>query len=395
MNYFEKNAAITGIGQSAVGRRLGRSGLDLTLDAILAALDDAGLTPADIDGIASWPGQMDAPVGFSPVHIFELRDALNLKLNWFSGGAEGPGQMGSVLNACMAVATGQARHVICFRTLTESSAAAASGKGASLTGEVGQRIGNQYQWQIPFNAPSASIWTALFAQRHFHEFGTTREQLAQIALTCRTNAGLNPKAVYRTPLTMDDYLSARMISTPLCLYDCDVPVDGATVLIVSHVDAARDLRCTPIHVEAICGALHGKTGWDQFDDLSAMAARDAGARLWQRTDLKPKDVDVAQLYDGFSFLTLSWLEALGFCGRGESGPFVEGGGRIALDGELPINTHGGQLSAGRLHGLGHVYEAVVQLRGQGNERQVKGEPRVAVVANGGGPLATCALLARH
>lgn len=392
MDILERKACISGIGQSAVGRRLGRSGLDLTLEAIDIALADAGLTAKDIDGVACWPGQQATPVGMSPVHIFELRDALDLRLNWYAGGAEGPAQMSSVLNACMAVATGQARHVLCFRTLTESTAAA-SGHGASRTGEVGSRIDGMFQWQIPFNAPSAAIWTALFAQAHFHRYGTTREQLGQIALNARKNASLNPKAIFRDPLTLDDYLAARMISTPLCLLDCDIPVDGSVAMIVSHIDTARDLACPAVRVEAICGALHGKTGWDQYDDLTSMAARDAGKLLWQRTDLKPSDVDVAQLYDGFSFLTLAWLEALGFCQPGEGGSFVEGGHRIALNGELPLNTHGGQLSAGRLHGFGHLHEAVLQLRGQAGQRQVN-DAQVALVANGGGPLASCALLTR-
>lgn len=392
MDILERKACISGIGQSAVGRRLGRSGLDLTLEAVQIALADAGLTSKDIDGVACWPGQQATPVGMSPVHIFELRDALDLRLNWYAGGAEGPAQMSSILNACMAVATGQARHVLCFRTLTESTAAA-SGHGASRTGEVGSRIDGMFQWQIPFNAPSAAIWTAMFAQAHFHRYGTTREQLGQIALNARKNASLNPKAIFRDPLTLDDYLAARMISTPLCLLDCDIPVDGSVAVIVSHVDTARDLACPAVRVEAICGALHGKTGWDQYDDLASMAARDAGKLLWQRTDLKPSDVDVAQLYDGFSFLTLAWLEALGFCQPGEGGAFVEGGHRIALNGELPLNTHGGQLSAGRLHGFGHLHEAVLQLRGQAGQRQVR-DAQVALVANGGGPLASCALLTR-
>jgi len=392
MDILERKAAISGIGMSAVGRRLGRSGLDLTLEAVEAALADSGLTPADIDGVACWPGQQATPVGMSPVHIFELRDALDLKLNWFAGGAEGPAQLSSVLNACMAVATGQARHVLCFRTLTESTAAAA-GHGASRTGQQGQRIDGMFQWQIPFNAPSAAIWTALFAQAHFHRYGTTREQLGQIAVTARRHAGLNPAAVFRDPLSLDDYLGARMISTPLCLYDCDIPVDGSVAVIVSHIDTVKDLACPAVGVEAICGALHGNSGWDQYPDLTSMAAREAGSRLWQRTDLRPDDVDVAEIYDGFSFLTMAWLEALGFCGPGESGAFVEGGQRIALDGELPLNTHGGQLSAGRLHGFGHLHEAVMQLRGQAGERQVR-NAQVAVVANGGGPLASCALLKR-
>jgi acetyl-CoA acetyltransferase len=129
--------------------------------------------------------------------------------------------------------------------------------------------------------------------------------------------------------------------------------------------------------------------------MTTMSARDAGAHLWTRTDLTPADVDVAELYDGFSFLTLVWLEALGFCGRGESGPFVEGGSRIAREGELPLNTNGGQLSAGRLHGFGFLHEAVLQLRGEGGARQVPRQPEVAAVANGGGPIAGCMLLTRE
>jgi acetyl-CoA acetyltransferase len=227
-----------------------------------------------------------------------------------------------------------------------------------------------------------------------HEFGTTREQLAQIPLTCRANAGRNPRAIYRDPMTLDDYFGARMISTPLCLYDCDVPCDGSTAVIVSAADTAPDLRRSPIRVLSMGTALRGRNSWDQFEDLTTMACRDAGRMLWERTDLRPGDVDVAEMYDGFSFITLAWIEALGFCGRGEGGSFVEGGRRIALDGELPINTHGGQLSGGRLHGYGFLHEACIQLWGEGGERQVGGSPEVAVAAAGGGNLAGCLLLAR-
>jgi acetyl-CoA acetyltransferase len=186
-----------------------------------------------------------------------------------------------------------------------------------------------------------------------------------------------------------------MISTPFCLYDCDVPVDGATAMIVSHLDAARDLRRPPLRIEAVGSALHGRPSWDQFDDLTTMALRDASKMLWQRTDLKPADVDIAELYDGFSFIALAWLEALGFCGKGEGGPFIEGGKRIALDGEIPLNTQGGQLSAGRLHGYGFLHEACLQLWGEGGERQVANNPEVAVAAAGGGPLGGCLLLTRR
>ena len=394
----ERGAAISGIGQSAVGRRLGRDPMDLTLDAALAAIADAGLDRRDIDGLATYPGGWFGPRGFSGPGIAELQDALRLNLSWFAGGPEAPGQLGSVIDAIAAVACGFAKHVLCFRTVWESTAQGGGGRPGIGTsgagGGAGFRASGIMEWTLPFGAASAAVWIAMFAQRHMHEYGTTREQLAQIALNARRNAGRNPKAVYRDPMTLDDYLAARMISTPFCLYDCDVPVDGATAVIVSAADVARDLRKPRLRVEAVGTALRGRPSWDQFDDLTTMALRDAGAMLWQRTDLRPRDVDVAELYDGFSFLAMAWLEALGFCGKGEGGPFVEGGARIALDGELPLNTHGGQLSAGRLHGYGFLHEACVQLWGEGRERQVAGDPEVAVAAAGGGPLAGCVLLVR-
>jgi acetyl-CoA acetyltransferase len=247
---------------------------------------------------------------------------------------------------------------------------------------------------LPFGAASAANWIAMFAQRHFHEYGTTREQMAQIALNARKNAALNPNAIYRDPMSMEDYFDARMITSPFCLYDCDAPCDGGTAFIISRLDAAHDLRRKPIRIEAVGTALHGRPSWDQFDDLTTMALRDAGPMMWSRTDLRPSDVDIAELYDGFSFITMAWLEALGFCGKGESGSFIEGGQRIALDGELPLNTNGGQLSAGRLHGYGFFHEACVQLWGEGGDRQVPGNPEVAVAAAGGGPLAGCLLLTK-
>ena len=399
MEVLERRAAITGIGQSDIGRRLNRDPLALTLDACVAAIEDAGLTRDDIDGLATYPGMMTGAPGFSGAGLSEVHDALRLKLEWFTGGPELPGQLGAVIDACLAVACGLANHVLCFRSVYESTAQGKGGRGpiGGAGGEGGgsfRASGPMMEFTLPFRSYSAANWIALFANRHFHEFGTTREQLAWIALNARRNAAGNPKAVYREPMTMDDYFAARMITTPFCLYDCDVPVDGATAVIVSRREAARDLRRPPLRVEAVGSALRGRPSWDQFDDLTTMAARDAGAMLWERTDLRPADVDVVELYDGFSFIALCWLEALGFCGRGEGGPFVEGGQRIALDGELPLNTGGGQLSAGRLHGYGMLHEACLQLWGEGGERQVKNDPQVAVAAAGGGPLAGCMLLVR-
>jgi acetyl-CoA acetyltransferase len=398
----ERRAVIAGVGQSQIGRRIYRHPLELTIEAVLRAIADAGLTRADIDGIATYPGNLDVPPGFSGVGVTELQDALRLELSWFAGGLESPGQLGSVINAVAAVASGYANHVVCFRTVTEASAQGDKGRASVTVGAGGGgggggpgggvRMGGFMQWTLPYGAPSAANWIGMMAMRHFHEFGTTREQLGQIALNGRRNAALNPNAIYTAPMALDDYLGARMISEPLCLYDCDVPADGSTAVVVSRADAAPDLRRPPVGIEAVGTAIRGRPSWDQWDDLTTMACRDAAAMLWERTDLTPADVDVAELYDGFSFITLAWLEALGFCGHGEAGGFVDGGTRIAREGQLPLNTHGGQLSAGRLHGYGFLHEASVQLWGEAGDRQVPGGPEVAAVGAGGGPLAGCLLL---
>jgi acetyl-CoA acetyltransferase len=395
---LERRAAITGIGQSAVGRRLERSNLDLTLEAVLAAIDDAGLSRTEIDGLATFPGgalnARDAS-RYASTGVRDVQDALRLELDWSHGGSEGPAPLGAVVAACLAVASGLARHVVVWRTVTESSQQGSGSRAqvAHAAGLGSARIDGYRQWSIPFGAGSSANLLALYTQAHFDRYGTTREQLAQIALTDRVNAANNPSAVVREPLALDEYLDARMISTPLCLFDCDVPVDGATAVVVSHADTAKDAPRDAAGVHAVGTAMRGRPSWDQFDDLTTMAARDAAAHLWSRSELTTADVDLAQLYDGFSFLALAWLEALGFCEAGGGGAFVEGGKRIARDGDLPLNTCGGQLSAGRLHGFGLLHEACLQLRGDAGARQLDA-PATAIVANGGGPVAGCMLLTR-
>lgn len=390
----EKSTAITGIGTSEIARPSAKSALQLTLDAALEAISDAGLGPDDIDGISTYPGIIPDSSGLSAVGTHELRLALGLKPNWYSGSKETSGQLGAVFNAVAAVAAGYARHVLVFRTITEASARAVH-PGATAIGGGKARVAGVHEWTTPFGAVSAAVWFALYAQRHFHEYGTRPEQLAQVALNARRNACRNPKAIYRTPLSMDQYMDARMISTPLRIYDCDVPVDASVAVIVSRIEEAKDLRNPVVRVEAIGSALHARDSWFRPESLTRSA--DAADMMWARTELRPSDVDVAQLYDGFSIHTLLWLEALGFCPRGEGGRFLEGGQRIALDGELPLNTSGGQLSAGRLHGLGFLHEACIQLWGRGGERQVtRKRPRVAVASAGyASGFSGCMLVARQ
>jgi len=387
---LERRAIVSGVGQSAIGRRLFRTGLDLTCEAALAAIADAGLRPSDIDGLACYPGPVTGDVGFAGPGTPDVQDALGLELGWHSSGLEGPAQIAPVMHAALAVAAGLCRHALVYRTVTEASAAAGTGRLGIGAGARG--IPGFAQWLIPFGAMSAANWIAMHAVRHMHEFGTRREHLAEIALAGRAHAALNPAAVYREPLTLEQYLGARMVTWPFGLYDCDVPVDGSTAVVVSPVEHADGLPHRAVRIHAIGSSIRARPVWDQWDDLTTMAARDAADHLWARADVGPGDVDTIQLYDGFSWLTLAWIEALGFCRRGESGPFVQGG-RIRLGGALPLNTWGGQLSGGRLHGFGFLAEAVRQLRGECGPRQVA-DCEVALVAAGGGPIAGCMLLTR-
>ena len=383
----DPQAYITGIGQSEVGQKLTRHPLLLTLDAVKRALAEAGLTIGQIDGVSTYPGKSNGYLGFSPVGADELVDALGIRATWHQGAMEISAQLGAVAAAAMAVRTGQARHVICFRTVYEAAAIA---RPEDYPSSRGKTVEGFSQWFAPFNAISAACWVAQYAMRHMHRYGLTREQLAQIALTDRANAVKNPSALVREPLTMDQYMAARMITTPFCLYDCDRFTDASTVLIVSAGDALDEIGCTPIRIAAMAGSVE-RHSWDQAEWMASYAT---GPDLWKQTDYGVADVDTVQFYDGFSFLALSWFEALGFCPVGEGGRFIEGGRRIALDGELPFNTFGGQIGAGRLHGFGFAHEAVTQLRGAGGERQIAGDPRVAIATSGGGPLAAALLLAR-
>lgn len=381
---FEDRVALTGIGMSQVGRRLMRPPVSLTVEAARAAVADAGLTMDDIDGLSTYPGGMVAGMGISEGGIPAVEEALRIRPVWHNGTMETSGQTGSVVAAMLAVASGLCRHVLCFRTVWEATHTELMRSG-TLSPPGGGRIGGDMQWRIPFGAASAANWIAMYASQYFAKYGADRETLGEIAVNARTNAGRNPQAIYRDPMTMENYLQARMVSTPFGLYDCDVPCDGAVAIVVSSVETASDLRQRPVLVEAVGTKVDERQSWDQGTITHLPNVFGPAAHLWSRTTLRQQDVDVAELYDGFSFNCLSWLEALGFCGVGEGADYLAGGRRIALDGELPLNTHGGQLSAGRTHGYGFLHEAVLQLRGDAGDRQVPGAQVAAVSAGGGVP----------
>ena len=395
MSYFEKDAIISGIGISRIGRRTGIPGLELTMESVRAAIEDAGLAPGDIDGIAT--------LGDTPAA--EVNAALGIEVSDCGTGFSTGGLMNPVISACRAVSEGHARHVIVYRTIQMLGGTVLQNQDENAPvspmakmfdtpeGETPPVVGpmDDVSDLVAAQAYSAANWLALVCRRHMELYGTTKEQLGWLAINSRRNAALNPRAVYRDPITMEDYLGARPVSLPLGLLDCDVPIDGSVALVVSAASYAQDCPHRAVKVEAVGGS-NGAGGWFHRADYPKMASADAAAQMWSRTDLAPADLDLAELYDGFTFLTFAWLEALGICGNGEAGPFVEGAERIALNGALPLNTYGGQLSAGRMHGYWLLHEACLQLRGEAGERQVRKRPEVAVAAVGGGPIAGCLLL---
>ena len=390
--FAEKNTCISGIGQSAINKVPKEFPFELAVTASLAAIADAGLRPGDIDGVSTWP-TTDTGVGqgSGAASVADMVASLGLSIKWHSTGSMAA-QLSPIMNAVSAIAAGYCSHVLCWRALGERTVDSYASAAAKHGGSPELRPAGFMEYMLPYWAMSAATWCAVHASTHMHRFCVTREQMSAIPINQRRNAAFNEKAIYRDPLTLDAYMSARTVATPFTIFDCDVPCDGATAVVVSRIDSAPDLRHRPIVIESIgAGTGDRLDTWLARSDYPRMAMHDAARNMWHRTDLTPKDVDTAHLYDGFTYLTLFWLEALGFCEEGESGQFVEGGKRISLAGELPLNTNGGQLSEGRMHGFGHLHEACLQLRGEAGERQVD-NVRVSVVGNGGGSLGGAALL---
>ena len=384
----ERTAILSGIGISKIGRRLGVPGIELTLEAAHAAISDAGLTLENIDGLAS----------LGDVSVSDVSAGLGLNPAAIESGPSTGGLLSPILDACRTIASGRARHILVYRTvlmmggsiLPSPDTTSPSVTETSPDSDAAAVMGDLPSL-LAYHAYSAANWVSMHCQRHMHLYGTTKEQFGWLAIASRRHAAHNPLAIYREPITMDSYLGARPVSTPFGLLDCDVPIDGSIAIVVSTDAHASGCPHRPIRIAAV-GRSANRDGWIGRPDYPRMAAADAAADLWSHTDIRPSDVDAAELYDGFTFLALSWLEALGLCGEGESGPFVDGGTRIALNGSLPLNTYGGQLSAGRMHGYWLLHEACSQLRGTAAARQVTPQPEVVVVSTGGGPIADCMLL---
>ncbi|MGO8959514.1 MAG: thiolase C-terminal domain-containing protein [Streptosporangiaceae bacterium] len=382
--------AIAGIGTTDFSRDSGRSDLTLATQAVLAALEDGGLDPSQVDGIVRC--DMDL------VRHNDLAEALGIpQLSyWGECGPGGVAPCAMVGQAVGAILSGQATTVVVFRALNGRSGrrygATPTAAGQAITGGTG----SYDEFFLPYGLLTAGQMFALMAQRHMIEYGSTEEQLGSIAVACRDRALANPAAqMHGRRLTMDDYLSARMISSPLRLFDYCLETDGAAAIVVTSTERARDSRHGAVLIHAVAQAsVPGTQPGIMFpalmrDSITSLSSRAVADLLWSRSGLGPEDVDVAQLYDCFTITLLLQLEDYGFAKRGEGGAFAADGG-IGPDGSLPCNTSGGHLSEGYIHGMNHVVEGVRQIRGT-STAQVRGA-EVSLVTSAPPPASSALIL---
>jgi acetyl-CoA acetyltransferase len=368
--------AIVGVGYSTSARDSGLSYKELTAQSAVAAMQDAGMGPGDIDGISLRAFGQPEPSGEPADSAMTDRVAAHMlgltPAGWFSGPPSNFGDL--AMSAIAAVRSGLCHTCIAIHPCrTKPRRGAGGGVPFAAVGDL--------QFSLPFGLPGPGVLAGLTMQRHMALYGTTEEQFGAQQVAQRHHASLNDRALFRDRITVDDYLASRWVSRPTRLLDCDYPCDASGAVIFTTEERAADWRKPPVFVASAASAVVD-TAWEYLDDIVQTALVPCAEQLWSRTDLRPADVDCAQLYDGFSVITLSWLEALGFCGLGESGPFVADG-HTRLGGSLPVNTDGGVCNVGRHHGSSHCIEAVQQIRGECGERQVSGtEVSMFTVAHG-------------
>ena len=381
MKGMGRQVAVVGVGYSPISRD-GEASVDhLAVTACRNALDDAGLQGRDIDGIFEYAFGWDSP----DCHYMQRALGVPDLAAYIDVMAMGPSGLAGALAGIMAVASGACETAVVYRAISRSAGHTGSSRVTSPP------PGGSYEFTMPYGHFPIIPTIALMMRRRMAELGSSLEEYGTIAINARRWASMNERALLREPITMEDYLSSRILAEPLHLLDCDYPVGGACAVVITTGERARDRPKKPAYVDAMAYATGSAADWIQEEDFIFGATRRCAERLWGRASVTAPDVDVMELYDGFTHITISWIEALGFCGIGEAGEFLDGGRRIGPGGDLPLNTHGGQLTEGRLHGLAHLTEAVLQLRGECGERQVP-NARVAVVTNGHGPQCGAILL---
>ena len=374
-------AAIAGIGATEFSKDSGRSELRLAVEAVRAALGDAGLTPADVDGLVTFAMDGNAEIAVA-------RELGIAELTFFSQiGYGGGAACATVQQAAMAVATGAARVVVCYRALNERSGRRFGRVQAGLV-STSTTSGVDAGWHYPMGLAPPAAMVAMTARRYMHESGATSEDFGKVAVADRKHAATNPHAwFHRRPITLAEHQESRWIAEPLRLLDCCQESDGAVAIVVTGADRAADLPHPPVVLRA---AAQG-AGPDQFTMTSyyrpEMAALPemgvVGRQLWRQSGVGPADIRTAVLYDHFTPYVLMQLEELGFCGRGEARHFIADGA-LELGGRLPLNPHGGQLGEAYIHGMNGIAEAVRQVRGTA-VNQVPGDGPVLVTAGTGVP----------
>ncbi len=379
---LRNKACIVGIGSTEFTRNAGRSEIHLAVDAVTAACVDAGLDVDQIDGMSSF--------GTAGIYAAELAPDIDVarslgipNLSYFGQTPWGGGACcGTVAHAAMAVTSGFANYVVAYRSLKPASGTVRYGRPTAIPAEY------RYSYYMPFGFASPTSWVATLAKRWMHETGATREQLGHVAIVEREYALRNPRAMfYGRPLTMEEYMHSPMSSDPFSLHDTCLENDGAVALLITTPERARDLRQKPVFITGAGFGTsvdsHSMTSFYR-EQIGLPECIEAGKAVFKMAGLTQKDIDVAQLYDAFTATVPMQLETYGFCKYGEGGPFCQGGDRLRIGGELPVNTSGGMLSEAYIHGMNMIAEGVRQVRGTSTS-QVDGAKNVLVTGGLGVP----------
>jgi acetyl-CoA acetyltransferase len=379
--------AIIGMGRSKITRKGDRAIGALAVEASLKAIADAGLTVRDIDGLSTYPESSGPGVGPEPgpsaAPLRWMVDGLGIEqINWWSNGG---GNISTAIGtAAMAIASGMCNYILVWRAMYQPRSGAFGSGTRNAPRDAPReapRAPGLAAYGAPYGAGDAPTGFAPAYMRYMKMYGARKEHMAAYALSCRANANKNPMSVfYDQPMTFEDYMNCRMIADPLCLFDCDMPVDGAAAIVLAAADRAKDAPETPAYITALGS---GGFNWKNRppEEWQNDTARNISRTLWASTYMTPKDMDGCEFYDGFSPDIYWWLEEMNFCGRGEAYEYIQNG-RIRIGGELPINTFGGQVSEGRLHGIGHWCEGVLQIRRKADDKP--GDGARNIVHNGRG-----------
>ncbi len=384
-DWLRNRAAIVGIGHTPFGKRgeyADKGLLRLAVEAIVAACDDAGISPKEVDGYSSYYSSVE------PCDLYAAFGADRLSYSATTWGGGGGSMAGAFANAAMAVATGQATHVVVHKVMTMEG----TQRYGQAFGQIGQKaptLGGPMAFSVPYGLQSPGQMFALATRRHMHRFGTTIDHFAHVTINARRMAANNPKARFRDPITIEDHHSSRMIADPLRLLDFCMESDYGCALVITSAERAQDLRHPPAYLRSAAAAAPHRYGgalmssYNQHDDDFASSGQaEVSQMLYRLGGVGPGDLDVAMVYDHFTPMVLMSLEDFGICPKGEGGPYAADG-NLGLDGPLPVNTHGGNLAEAYTHGMTHVYEAVRQLRGTAIN-QVDGA-ETALVVGGAGP----------